>query len=324
MLATIRISNEEPEDTCEGPIGQRHAIAKRHLRLIAEGNNREIRANKEIGAFEKWSEQYDALQRVAISQFSAGKWSCQKHDERFAGIDAEHIDLSEPENLFKAVYRVVVRQNHLSAARWSAHWGVTRTEEGWEGFKETAFCEPTGEEGAIEAEKKWRDEAHALMWKMRDLERRLAKGKWNSLDYRVLLLQSEPAVAGWRCLMMKAADPSNHIELGYVIVIPQQDGHAIITACEHEPILPQIKRIHHHMPTHVSPGTPYQDDEYLMRRISSKVWKLNEIGIKKSLYQSWSEVEKDRAQAWMKERGSQTWQPPSNLPTFFEFEEKPQ
>ena len=194
------------------------------------------------------------------------------------------------------------------------------TYKGWEDFKEAAFCEPTSEEGAIEAVKKWRDAAYTSMWKMRDLERRLAKGEWNSLDYQVLLLQSKPVVAGWRCLMKKAADPSNYIELGYMIVIPQQDGHAIITACEHEPILPQIKRIHHHMPTHASPDTPYQADEYLKRRISSKVWELNEIGIRESLYQSWSDAEKDRAQAWMKERGSLTWQPPSDLPTFFESE----
>ena len=336
-MATIRMCNEEPADACEGSIGHRHAIAERHLRLIApatEGNNREIRANKEIRSFEKWSEQYDALQRVPISQFSAGKWSCQKHDERFESIDAERIDLSKPENLFKAVYRVVLRQNHLSAARWSAHWAAAQTEERWEAFKETAFCEPTSEGGAIEAEKKWKNEAHALMWKMRDLERRLVNREWNSLDCRALLLESEPAVAGWRCLAMKfdvnrlhPDDPrrhwQDHIELGYMIVIPQRDGHAIITACESESDrrfrVPGIDRIHHHMDklACATPNTPYPADEYLRWRISSRVWELNEIGIKESLYQSWSDAEKDRAQAWMKERGSQASQPPSDLPTFF-------
>ena len=316
-MATIRMCSEEPADACGGPIGDRHAIAKRHLQLIAEGSNREIRANKEIGSFEKWSEQHDALQRLSISKFSTGKWSCQRHDERFKGIDDEPIDLSEPENLFKAVYRVVVRQNHLSAARWSAHWEATRTRDGWEGFKETAFCEPIAEERAIEAEKKWECEAHALMWKMRDLERRLAKGEWKSLDYQVLLLQSKPVVAGWGCLIERAADPSNYFEMGYKIVIPEQVGHAIITACEREPILPGVKSIHSHMPTDASPDTPYQADEYLKPRISNGIWELNEIGIRESLYQSWSDAEKDRVQAWMKKRGLLTPRPPGNLPAFF-------
>ena len=314
-MATIRACNEKPADPCKGPIGYRHAIAKRHLNLIADADNR-IRANKDIESFDIWTEQYPELQPVPISRFSAGKWSCQKHDERFAGIDAEHIDLSEPENLFKAVYRVVLRQNHLTAARWSAHWAETETEEGWKRFKETAFREPVSEEEAIKAASEWRNEAQALMSKMRDLERRWANGEWNSLDCRAFLLQSRPSVAGWRCDAVPSADPSHHIELGYMVVIPQQDGHAIITACERDPILPQINRIHHHMPTRVRMDTPYQTDEYLKRRLSSKIWKLNEIGIRESLYQSWSDEEKDRAQVWMKERGPRVRQPPSDLPTF--------
>ena len=160
-IATIRACNEKPTDPCKGPIGYRHAIAKRHLNLIADADNR-IRANKDIESFDIWTEQYPELQPVPISRFSAGKWSCQKHDERFAGIDAEHIDLSEPENLFKAVYRVVLRQNHLTAARWSAHWAETETEEGWKRFKETAFREPVSEEEAIKAASEWRNEAQAL------------------------------------------------------------------------------------------------------------------------------------------------------------------
>jgi len=328
-MATIRACNEKPADPCKGPIGYRHAIARRHLNLIADADNK-IRANKDIDGFDIWPEQYPELQSVPISRFSAGKWSCQKHDERFAGIDAEHIDLSEPDNLFKTVYRIVLRHNHISAARWNAHYEATQTEEGWKGFKETGFGKPASEEEAIEEEKKWGDQARALMGKMRDFERRLANGEWNSLDCRALLLKSEPAVAGWRCLPMKfdvnrlkPDDPrrywKDHIELGYMIVIPQRDGHAIITACESNGRfrVPGIDRIHHHMPLCASPNTPYQADDYLKRRISSKVWELNEIGIRESLYQSWSNAEKDRAQAWMKERGPQTWQPPSDLPIFF-------
>lgn len=188
-------------DPCEGPIGRRHAIAKRHLQLIAATDNR-IRANKVNESFAIWSDQYEELQRVPISRFSAGRWSCQKHDQRFAGIDAERIDLSEPENLFKAVYRVVLRKNHLSVARWNAHCIATESEEGWNRFKETAFERTVSDDEAANAENKWRTEAHAVMWKMRELEQRLARQEWNSLEYRALLLKSNPTVAGWGCLTM--------------------------------------------------------------------------------------------------------------------------
>ena len=315
-MATLRLDDESPTDTCEGPIGNRHAIAKRHLQLIADSENR-IRANRETGTFAVWPEQYDDLQHVPISQFGAGRWSCQKHDQRFAGIDAQCIDLSEPENLFKAVYRVVLRQNHLTLARWNAHYKGTETEEGWKRFKETAFKMAVSEEDATNAENEWRDVANAVMRKTRDLERRLARREWNSLEYRALLLESIPTVAGWGCLMMKfdlsglhANDPKRHwnhrIELGYMIVIPQQDGHAIITACEPDSQfrVSEIVRIHKYMPLRANPNELFKAEVNLKRGLSQRIWELNEIGMGESLYQSWSAVEQKDVQAWMKNRGS--------------------
>ena len=77
-----------------------------------------------------------------------------------------------------AVYRVVVRHNHLTLARWNAHCAGIETEKGWRLFKELAFEKPVSDEEAEEAQRKWRNEAHAVMWKMRDLEGRLAKKEW--------------------------------------------------------------------------------------------------------------------------------------------------
>ena len=332
-MATIRAGDESPTDPCEGPIGYRHAIAKRHLKLIADIENR-IRANTEIGSFTVWPEQYDELQRVPISRFSAGKWSCQKHDQRFAGIDAQRIDLSDPENLFKAIYRVVLRQNHLMAARWNAHFTGTETKEGWKRFKETAFKTVVSDDEAANAENQWRHVAHAVMGKMRDLERRLAQRKWNSLDYRALLLESNPTVAGWGCLMMKFAlgglhpdDPrrhwDHHIELGYMIVIPQQEGHAIITACEPDSRfrVPEIASIHKYLPVRADANEPYQAQEHLKQRISRKIWELDELGMRESLYQSWSAAQQSEVQAWMKQwgtrRSAHPGQESSRLPRFF-------
>ena len=333
-ICMATVGDDSPADACEGQIGYRHAISERHLRLIADAENK-IRANKEIGSFAVWSEQYEELQRVPISRFSAGKWACQKHDARFPGIDGARINLSEPENLFKAVYRVVLRQNHLTLARRIAHCTGIETEKGWRLFKETAFEKPVSDEVAEKAEREWQNEAHAMMWKMRDLERRLVQKEWNSLEYRAFLLKSKPTVAGWGCLAMKfnlsgleASDPrregyKDFVELGYMIVIPQENGHAIITACEPATRfrVPEIVRIHQDMPVCADPNTPYQAAEGWRQRISRKVWGLNELGLRESLYQAWPKAEQDKVQVWMKER--ERYQPlhpdqvPTDLPSFF-------
>ena len=332
-MATVRASNDSLTDPCAGPIGYRHAIARRHLQLITDDGNL-VRANKEVGTFAIWPEQYDDLQLVPISRFSAGKWACEKHDQRFAGIDAERIDLAESENLFKAVYRVVLRHNHLMLARWNAHYAATETEEGWERFKETAFETAVSDDEAANAVSEWRDVAHSMMRKMRNLEQRLSRREWNSLEYRVLLLESNPTVAGWGCLTMKLDlsalpphDPrrhwNHHVELGYIIVIPQQDGHAIITACEPNSRFraPEIVRIHNCIPPRANANEPYCADDRLSLLISRRLWDLNEIGMRESLYQSWSAAEQRGVQAWMKNRGSRqrplSSLPPSHLPRFF-------
>ena len=332
-MASIRPADEHQADPCEGPIGNRHAIAKRHLRLIADADSL-LRANKEVGSFAVWSQQYDNLQLVLIGRFSAGRWSCQKHDQRFQGIDAQRIDLSEPENLFKAIYRVVLRHNHLMMARWNALFLETETEEGWNRFKETAFNVPVSDDEAANAASEWRQVAQAVMAKMRVLETRLARSDWNSLDYRALLLASDPTVAGWGCLTMKfdlsalhPDDPrthwNDHVDLGYIIVIPQQDGQAIITACEPDTRfrVPEIVRIHNYIPQRANPNEPHRADEHLRGRISRKLWNLNELGMRESLYQSWSATQQREVQLWMKSRGA-SQRPlssltPTHLPSLF-------
>ncbi len=318
-----QVGGDSPAEGCEGQIGYRHAISERHLRLIADAESK-IRANKEIGQFEVWAEQYEELQSVPISRFSAGKWACQKHDARFPGIDAEQIDLSNPENLFKAVYRVVLHQNHLMMARRHAHCTGIETEEGWRLFKEVAFEKPVSDTEAEKAEREWRNEAQAVMWKMRDLERRLAQKEWDSLESQAFLLKSQPTVAGWGCLAMtfnssglEDGDPrKDFMELGYMIVIPQENGHAIITACEPETRfrVPEIVRIHEDMPVCADPNEPYQAEAGLRRQIARRIWGLNELGLRTSLYQAWPKVEQDKAQMWMKERGWSSPMHPDRVP----------
>ena len=332
-MAAIGYGDESPRDPCEGPIGNRHAIARRHLKLIG-GCDGMVRANKEIGTFDMWPEQYEDLKLVSIRQFSAGKWSCQNHDERFGAIDAKEIDLSEPESLFKAIYRVVVRHNHLVMARWSAFCEVVQSEESLKVFKETAFKRPVSDLEFTKFEDEWRNVAHAVMEKMLDLETRLQLQQWHSLDFRSLLVASKPMVAGWGCLTMKfdvrslhANDPrrhyESHVELGYMVVIPQEEGHAIVTACEPDTRfrVQEIVQIHRFMPIQEKPNEPYTANENVKHMLSRRFWRLNEIAIRESLYQSWSKAEQRHVQAWRKSGEYQNPRslnhPSCKLPCFF-------
>ena len=332
-MVANRTGNGFPVDPCEGPIGLRHAIARRHLQLIADNMSR-IRANKEFRTFTVWPERYDDLQPIPISQFSTSKFACQKHDQWFQGIDAEQIDLAEPENLFKVVYRVVLHQCHLMSARWIAHHTATKTEEGWKKFKETAFNAAATDNEAVRAETEWRNRILAVRSKLADLKQRLVRKEWNSLEYRALLLASKPTAAGWGHLSMTFDLPGLHpddlrrswekfIDLGYMVVIPQQDGHAIITACkpDWQFRVPEVAKIHESIPNLANPNEPYRANDRLKSVISRKLWDLTEIGMRESLYQSWSVKEQRNVQAWMKTRKARQ-RPlskllPSDLPRFF-------
>ena len=83
----------------------------------------------------------------------------------------KQIDLSGPENLFKAVYHVVLRQNFLSLSRWQAHWKDTQTKEDWKRFKETAFIHCVNDEEAEEVETMWRNHVIAIKSKAKVLFR---------------------------------------------------------------------------------------------------------------------------------------------------------
>ena len=334
-MAALESNGTINEKDCRGSLGFRHAISRRHLRLIADGDNM-ILANKEYGSFDAWSDRDEALQRVPVSRFSAGKWSCQKHDERFGGIDAQRVELGNAENLFKAVYRVVLRQCHLSLARWHAFCAETKSGKDWDLFRRTAFESPASEEAARTAAKEWRSEFQALIGKKRILEERMRKEEWETLDFRALRLESEPAVAGWGCAMRKPdygriaamgfETPSiAPIEMGHMIVIPQEDGHAIITASE------RGKRIdvagfastHECMPGSFSGLKPVKVGAVLRRRIHKRIWRLSELGISESVYRKWSAEEREKGQKWMKWRGrfgrTRPWleKAPRDLPEFF-------
>ena len=56
----------------------------------------------------------------------------------FKSLDAEQIEISEPENSFKAVCRVAFRHNLLMQLRWIPILKCVQTECGWKQFKDKA------------------------------------------------------------------------------------------------------------------------------------------------------------------------------------------
>ena len=306
---------------CEEPIGQRHAISKLHLKLIADSEFK-IRANRDTTSFHESVERYESMQRVSISQFSAGKWACQKHDQMFAGLDVNRIDLSDQENLFKAVYRVVLRQNLLHLSRYCAIFENIQRKEDWLQFKETAFNHSMSDEEAENMLIQMRNVASAINTKADELGRRFREHDWNSLEIRAFLLDSQPTVAGWDCWILNEPGRENFLDLGYTVVIPQENGHAIITACEssNRYRVRDITKIHTIIPIDSKPNQPYKSTGRLKAELSKRVWNFNEIGVKNSLYSSWVEIEKNNVQAWMKNTRKSA--PPqslqsNNLPSLF-------
>ena len=315
-VASFKYGAGASADPCKGKVGNRHVIAKNHLRLIAEKEDC-VRANKDIASFDKFAEQYDRLQLVPIRQFGAGKWACQRHDERFSGIDTLSIDLTNPENRFKAVYRAVARHTHLAMARWMAMDEGMKMVEGRRIFRDTAFANPVSDEVAEQFLHDWRAFSTALIGKMRNLEHCLQQERWDSLEYRAVLLASQPAVAGWGCRVMKHRR-RDCFDFAYMVVIPQQEGHAIITACEPDTQfrVEEITCIHDSIPPGVIRDDAYRSSGVIRRRISNKIWGLNELGLNEALYQGWSDRDQRRVQYWMTQNRAHLLTHPEKAPDY--------
>jgi|GEM_PF-3828239 len=69
-----------------------------------------------------------------------------------------------------------------------------------------------------------------------------------------------------------------------------------------------------------NPNEPHTAEAILKRGLSQRIWELNEIGMCESLYQSWSDAERNEVKAWMKKRGSRQptllKQASNSLPSF--------
>ena len=163
MLSKTAI-NSDHANKCEGDIGSRHAISKRHLKFIVDDDDcpDHFLATKEKRTFFKHEGRDGCLQPISRNKFSSGKWACQKHDDFFKSLDAEQIDISEPENSFKVVCRVVFRHNLLMQLRWIPISECVEQECGWKQFKEKAFTQPVSDEEAGIVFNEWHRDASAV------------------------------------------------------------------------------------------------------------------------------------------------------------------
>ena len=315
MLSNATIDCDH-ESNCEGKVGRRHSISRRHLKLIADkdGSENHIYAIRERRTFFEHTERDAPLPLVSIKEFSAGKWACQKHDKIFENLDEELVDLSIPENLYKYVGRVVFRHNLLMQQRWIPIWEKAQEEHCWKQLKENLFFRSVSDEVASETLTEWRNTAAAVHSMAANLSRNIRKKCWNSLQIRACMLRSEPVVAGWGCNYLKfpvdqLSDRAprkegwgDHIDLGYIIVIPQGYGHAMITACAstEQFRVNEIARIHRIIPFDVNPNKLYSASEGEKKLMSNAIWGCDEIGISASLYEKWNKEEKATINSWLK------------------------
>ena len=162
------------------------------------------------------------------------------------------------------------------------------------------FTQPVGDKITDIELNERRRVANAVNTMADKLSRKLLENDWNSLQIRTCMLESEPTVAGWGCIFMQIPvdklrdeDPhkegqKNDIELGYVVVIPQEYGHAIITACAAFDEIRNkiITQIHRCIPYDVKPNNTYMSTLKTRKSLSNWIWGFNELGIKASLYKS--------------------------------------
>lgn len=324
---------------CDERVGRRHSISRLHLKLITDVDHHpdHVLATKENRSFFEHKDHGEQLRLTSIREFSAGRWGCQVHDEMFSPLDEQLIDLSIPENLFKIVCRVVFHHSLLIQLRWIPIWESIQSDSGWEQFKKNALIQPVGDEEAYDELRKWYDAAIAINTLAEKLSRNLLESNWNYLRVRACMLKSEPVVAGWGCFGMKfdlsglndkdlRKDGWKHLlSPGYIIVIPQEYGHGIITACESSEQfrVEEITRIHRIIPYDVGIGEPYIASEKMKRLMSNSVWSLNELGIKPSLYENWNNKERTKVNEWLRLGNREkklVWADgfePSHLPSLF-------
>ena len=235
------------------------------------------------------------LQRTSIGKFCTGNWACKKHENDFKDIDNCQINLSNPENVLNTVLRVVFHHNLLMQLRWIPISKHCQTDLGWQQIIEHVFIDSVSDEEAEVILSEWRDVASAVNSMAQFLVQKIREKNWKCLQIRTCMLKSEPTVAGWGCSFWRDPLNEHHIDLGYMIAIPQDYGHALITACKSSDQfrVNDITKVHRCIPYDSNPHKLYTACSNTRKSLSNWIWGFNELGIRPTLYDSWNNAEKE-------------------------------
>ena len=312
---------------CNGKIVSCHAISRNQLNLIADNvdDPNHIIAVKERRSFLEEANRGNHLQRTSIGKFSAGNWACEKHENDFKNIDCCQIDLSSRENILNTVLRVVCRHNLLMQLRWFPIYKHCQTDLGWQQIIEHGFIDSISDEEAEVFLRKWRDFASAVNSMAQYLIQKIREKDWNCLQIRTCMLKSKPTVAGWGCSYWNDPLNNHHIDLAYLIAIPQEYGHALITACKSSDQfrLNDITKIHSCIPYDSNPHKLHIACSNTRKLLSNWIWGANELGIRPTFYNSWDDSEKNKVDKWFlrdEKTKKSVWNGiscPSDLPLLF-------
>ena len=219
-------------ERCKQPPIKAHAVPRSALKLIAQSNKvYATNANPPQNPLAFYNQ--DPLSERSIEQFSVGKWACGHHDQIFNPIDSNNIDLHLKSNLFLIIYRITLRATQL-ALRTVGRIAIPMldpavptpkgiSEDGAEELRQFAFnaTPAVARLFSIKA-------AMDRFWRNKDYHR---------LDYRVITWKTKPVMAGagiiWNDGPPGRLTWSGNTAClpGWLIILPQKYGQAIITAC---------------------------------------------------------------------------------------------
>ena len=217
---------------CQQPAIKAHAVPRSALKLIAQRNKvYATNANPPQNPLAFINQ--DPLSERSIEQFTVGKWACRNHDLIFNSIDSNSINLRCTRNLFLIVYRTTLRAAQL-ALRTVGRIAVPMVDP----------VVPTPKGISEDDAEKLRQfaivgtfvVAHLFRIKAA-MDRFWRKKEYHRLDYRVTTWETKPVMAGAGILWNdgppgKLAWSGSAARLpGWLVILPQKYGQAIITAC---------------------------------------------------------------------------------------------
>ncbi len=292
-----------------------HAVPRSALKLIAR-SNKVYATNADPPQNPLAFINQDPLSERSIEKFSVGKWACGHHDRIFNPIDSNSINLRLKRNLFLIVYRTTLRVTQL-ALRTVGRIAFPMVNPSVPIPK--GISEDYAEELRQFVINSTPVVAHLFRIKAA-MDRFWRNREYYRLDYRVITWETEPVMAGAGILWNdgppgKSAWSGSAAQLpGWLVILPQKYGQAIITAC------PDGFSEYAHEINGVTEGKGYRatgiDDDWT-RRINITALKfVSDLAIQPDVFQSLTDQQALELQSYLASRTISTpddWQLPNLL-----------